>query len=647
MDKIVTSGESNCYVTLTESNECAVKFDRTYRMFAVNNTSENEAIMSLSPNKSRTDDGVRIIPAGESRTLTTSGIDSDTVYINGNGSVEVAALNGNSVNPFFKGSSGGGGGGSSYIPNSEKGAAGGVATLDISGKVPAAQLPSYVDDVIDGYYYESSFYADSEHTQLIVGETGKIYNDVSTNISYRWNGTGYTAMSVQNAVTYTSQALTTEQKTQARENIGAAASDDIPTDAVKYTAQTLTNAQKTQARTNIGAGTSSFSGNYSDLTNPPPLLKGNGSGGNLVGGTGVNSNTTRYTNSVAYGNITEAAANYAFAFGEYAFAGEYNHNTGKHAVAIGKNVRAKKDYEWAIGKFNQTNSDTAFAYGDGTGDSDRHNLMELKTNGSLLLNGNAVQTKNLATPLSISGTSQNTVESALGAISKKTSLLADINRNLGAEITAAQKLAIATGTFEDLPIGAYWTLNNTVYRIAHHDYYLGTGDTACTSHHIVVVPDNAMYSAKMNDTNTTTGGYANSKMRTTNLATALSTFETDFGVAHILNHRILITNAVSDGQASGGTWVDSKVDLMSENMVFGHPVWGKTGHETGVERGQLALFSLYPEYIQKQRLWYWLRSVDSGSNFCLVDYYGDASYGSASGSGGVRPYACIYFDDVL
>ena len=191
------------------------------------------------------------------------------------------------------------------------------------------------------------------------------------------------------AVKYTEQSLTSEQQAQARENIGAAASTDIPTDAVKYTAQTLTAAQKSQARQNIGAS----DGDYRFLTNTPPLVKGSGTGGNTVGGTGVNSNTTRYTNSVAYGNITEAAANYAFAFGEHAFAGVYSRNTGKHAVAIGKNVRAEKDYEWAIGKFNQSNADTAFSIGDGTSDSDKHNLMELKADGTLLLNGNAVKTE--------------------------------------------------------------------------------------------------------------------------------------------------------------------------------------------------------------------------------------------------------------
>lgn len=162
---------------------------------------------------------------------------------------------------------------------------------------------------------------------------------------------------------------------------------------VKYTEQTLTTAQKAQARTNIDAGTSSFSGSYNDLTNAPPLVKGGGYGGNMIGGTGVNTNTTRYANSVAYGNSAVATANYAFAFGDNATAGNYNRSTGKHAVAIGNNVSAEKDYEIAYGKFNQSNADTAFSIGDGTGENGRHNLMELKTNGTLLLNGNAVKTE--------------------------------------------------------------------------------------------------------------------------------------------------------------------------------------------------------------------------------------------------------------
>lgn len=171
------------------------------------------------------------------------------------------------------------------------------------------------------------------------------------------------------AVKYTEQDLTTAQQAQARENIGAAASTDIPTDtdAVKYTAQTLTNAQKSRARQNIGAS----DGDYRFLTNTPPLVKGSGTGGNLNGGTGMNSTTTTAKkNSIAYGNVVGANGNYSAAFGNF--------------------VQALHDYEIAYGKFNQSNADTAFSIGDGADTQNRHNLMELKTDGTMLLNGNAV-----------------------------------------------------------------------------------------------------------------------------------------------------------------------------------------------------------------------------------------------------------------
>ena len=84
---------------------------------------------------------------------------------------------------------------------------------------------------------------------------------------------------------------------------------------------------------------------------------------------------------------------------------------------------------------------------------------------------------------------------------------------LGDEVTADQYAAIAAGTFDDMYIGDYWTINGVNWRIAHFDYWLNCGDTNTTTHHIVIVPDLALYSAKMNETNTTAGGYLHSKMR--------------------------------------------------------------------------------------------------------------------------------------
>lgn len=65
------------------------------------------------------------------------------------------------------------------------------AALDENGKVPAEQLPSFVDDVIEGYLHEGKFYKEPEYTTEITAETGKIYVDLSTDISYRWGGTKY------------------------------------------------------------------------------------------------------------------------------------------------------------------------------------------------------------------------------------------------------------------------------------------------------------------------------------------------------------------------------------------------------------------------------------------------------------------------
>lgn len=81
------------------------------------------------------------------------------------------------------------------IPATEKGANSGVATLDSSGKVPTTQLPSYVDDVVEGYYYNDNFYEDSAHTELITPETSKIYVDLSTDTCYRWGGSAYVEIS--------------------------------------------------------------------------------------------------------------------------------------------------------------------------------------------------------------------------------------------------------------------------------------------------------------------------------------------------------------------------------------------------------------------------------------------------------------------
>lgn len=81
------------------------------------------------------------------------------------------------------------------LETSLKGAANGLAELDSTGKVPSTQLPSYVDDVIEGYLYDGKFYVEAAHTTEITAESGKIYVDLATNKTYRYSGTQYTVIS--------------------------------------------------------------------------------------------------------------------------------------------------------------------------------------------------------------------------------------------------------------------------------------------------------------------------------------------------------------------------------------------------------------------------------------------------------------------
>lgn len=228
-------------------------------------------------------------------------------------------------------------------------------------------------------------------------------------------------------------------------------------------------------------------------------------------------------------------------------------------------------------------------------------------------------------------------------------------KSLGSTVTTAQYAAIKAGTFDDLYIGDYWTIGGVNYRIAAFDYYLNSGDTDCTTHHAVIVPDTCLYNAQMHNTssggwesgaaNTTAGGYVGSDMYKSNLEQAKTTIKSAFS-GHVLKHRIYLTNAVANGRASGGAWCDSEVDLMCEQMVYGSGIFSPVSDGSNVptnyrvEKSQLPLFQHEPSRICNRATW-WLRDVITASYFADVLYNGNADCSDASLSFGVRPAFCI------
>lgn len=215
--------------------------------------------------------------------------------------------------------------------------------------------------------------------------------------------------------------------------------------------------------------------------------------------------------------------------------------------------------------------------------------------------------------------------------------------------------AVADGTFDNIFVGDYiiGKTSNRKYIVADINYRLHCGDTECKTPHVLVIPERIMGTAKMNDTNITTGAYIGSKMYTEYLTPFKTIIKNDFEVGHILKHKELLTNAVTNGYASAGAWYESEIELMNENMVYGAPIFTNITNGTAVpynytiDKSQLSLFRLRHDLTVARndagdRYWYWLRDVVSSSNFAYVNDGGSASFNGASYSFGVRPAFLIY-----
>ena len=215
-------------------------------------------------------------------------------------------------------------------------------------------------------------------------------------------------------------------------------------------------------------------------------------------------------------------------------------------------------------------------------------------------------------------------------------------KNLGTALTAVQKAAIKDGSFKGMFLGDYWSIGGRIWRIVDMDYWYNCGDTAFTSHHLVIMPDEALYNAQMNTTNVTTGGYVGSAMYKSNLANAKTIVNAAFQ-GSVLTHREYLCNAVANGRPSGGAWFDSSIELPNEPMMYGHPHFNPTSDGSTVpsiytiSKTQLALFMVCPRFIVNRSYNQWLRDVVSSAAFAGVGNHGAPYFGVASTSHGVRP----------
>lgn len=228
--------------------------------------------------------------------------------------------------------------------------------------------------------------------------------------------------------------------------------------------------------------------------------------------------------------------------------------------------------------------------------------------------------------------------------------------------SGAMSTAIANGTFDDIYPGDYiiktltvdgTTYNNMKWIVGDLDYHLHRGDTETTTHHVVLYPETNLGTARMNASDTTSGGYQGSEMWTTTIPKYATGIINAFGSGHVLTHRERLTKAIDANAYSGsggigngatvyvnGEWVDVKVNLFNEAMMYGNAPFASSGRDTYDCNKQIAAFRYGQNFTRAN--WCWLRDV--ASSFCIAgaDSGGEADYAAASGTCGVRPYFLLH-----
>ena len=239
---------------------------------------------------------------------------------------------------------------------------------------------------------------------------------------------------------------------------------------------------------------------------------------------------------------------------------------------------------------------------------------------------------------------------------------------------AALLTAIRAQDWSDIYIGDYVELTFTYegasrtvkFYVGEIDKFYKVGNTSLETHHLVMVTGDLGINQKMNDSNTTAGGYVGSKAHTVTLPALYAILNPLFNNA-ILTHKEYLSNTVlsdqtvslslddgngavtyscnnfpvyssgdpnTPGCVTAGNWYDCNLVLMSEIEMFGSNRFSSSGNDDIMcPEGQIAAFK-YNRNLQtlNRTINTWLRNVNSASRFCICGIFGHSYRYDASNS---------------
>ena len=237
-------------------------------------------------------------------------------------------------------------------------------------------------------------------------------------------------------------------------------------------------------------------------------------------------------------------------------------------------------------------------------------------------------------------------KAAVGYNSRRNAYYAE---NIGSEITSQMVDEIFNGTFNGFAIGQYFTFEDYTFAIADINYYsmistatnrrssLAPEATPSTDiippigNHLVMVvrgpaPGNSLPTAPMNDTDTTEGGYLQSKMYTEYLDDIRTAIASSFG------NLVIPFTQIYPNDINGTTYsyVTDTVFPLSEVNLYGHNAFGRPD-VFSYDTRQYSLFALNPTYHAMRS--FWLRDIVSSTEFAYHEGCGMQAKASASTPG--------------
>lgn len=232
-------------------------------------------------------------------------------------------------------------------------------------------------------------------------------------------------------------------------------------------------------------------------------------------------------------------------------------------------------------------------------------------------------------------------------------------KNLGA-LNATHIANIQNGSFHDMFIGDYFSINGSNYVIAGINTKHLKGDNISLGNHLLLMPDrfsrmedgtvlrgDGKTTHYMNDTNTTAGGLAGTKLYQTYMPSIQKKLEADFGSNLLTFREFVSTHVDANGAPDQAEWRDAKLAIPNEVMVYGTALNGNNKNNAlyniGDDYTQLPLFRLDPEESNNHRAGaYWLRDIHSASEFAVAGSTGGADCNIASNVWiGVRAFFLI------